>query len=240
MRNPEESTGRQTSFSGMFPCPDPSAECGHREDHGRDNFLLWEKVLVSVGVRLPPPKVDCLKRTDNYVVLHGSPETNHNYILLPTCRVAGIECPYIWGPPAYPFYWNDAWSEAQVSGAAQVMYADIGLGVNSKPARTQDQLHIHMAGILSGVQGQLNSHEKAGRITSDPKKWQQQIVPVEGFDHQKRQTATRYYRALIFTSKADLNQNMFEFLGRHVPAAHADKAAQTVIVTRGTRAGSTS
>ncbi|MEU7058300.1 CDP-diacylglycerol diphosphatase [Streptomyces sp. NPDC046197] len=217
-----------TPSPSASPCPKPSTACGDPNEQG---VLLWDKVRVCLKQKQPPPQTSCLNTTAHYVILHGSPETDHNYLLVPTCRIKGIECPFIWGPPAYPFYWNDAWNEAQASGAAPVKYSDIGLGINSKKDRTEQQLHIHMAGILPGVQGQLNKLEKSGDITSDPKKWQQQIMPVEGFDHKKKQKVTRTYRALVLTGKADLNQNMFQFLGRYVTAAQADMENQTMVVT---------
>jgi len=179
----------------------------------------------------PPPFVASLQVTPNYVILHGDPETDHNFLLVPSCRISGIECPFIWGPSAYPGYFSDAWQQAQPGGAAPVRYPSIGLGINSARTRQQDQLHIHMAGILSGVQGQLNTLEAAGKITSDRAKWPVQVVPVVGRDPKTGKAVTHNYRALIFREKSELKQNLFMLLGDHVPAARMHMADQTLIVT---------
>jgi CDP-diacylglycerol pyrophosphatase len=136
------------------PCPAPSPLCGYTTDTG-DRFYLWQ-VVQAITKQPPPPPVSPLQVTPNYVILHGAPKTSHNFLLVPTCRIAGIECPFIWGSTAYPRYWSDAWEQAQPGGAAPVKYAAIGLGINSASVRQQDQLHIHLAGILSGVPDQLS------------------------------------------------------------------------------------
>jgi CDP-diacylglycerol pyrophosphatase len=227
---------------GAAACPTPSDICGHLTDTstkgGPDKFLLWDKVQVAEGTKMSPPypPVISLKTTPDYAILHGYPETDHNFLLVPSCRISGIECPFIWGSKAYPGYWNDAWEQAQPGGAAPVNYHSIGLGINSANTRQQDQLHIHMAGILSRVQAQLNKLEKAGKITSDRTKWPDQVVPVEGRDA-KGMTVTRHYRALIFTDKSELKKNLFMLLGDHVPAAEKNKADQMMVVTPRSKGG---
>ncbi|HUN31005.1 MAG TPA: CDP-diacylglycerol diphosphatase [Trebonia sp.] len=215
---------------GAAPCPAPSALCGHPGDSGPRVFL-WEAVQVCEGTKPPPPFVVSLQTTPNYVILHGNPRTEHNFLLVPSCRISGIECPFIWGPTAYPGYWNDAWEQAQPGGAAPVKYPSIGLGINSTQTRQQDQLHIHMAGILSGVQGQLNALEAVGRITSDRAKWPVQVVPVTGRDPKTGNAVTRHYRALILRDKTDLRENLFMLLGDHVPEAAMHRADQMLVVT---------
>ncbi len=84
-----------------------------------------------------------------------------------------------------------------------------------------------MAGILSGVQGQLDA---ATNITSDPAKWAGSIVSVNGIEGGK--PGRRYYRALRV---ANLDRNLFALLRENVPAASKDMAVQMIIVTK--RAG---
>jgi CDP-diacylglycerol pyrophosphatase len=173
------------------------------------------------GMPMPP---ECHGTTDTYVVLKGRPSTDHNFLLVPTRRVKGIECPYIWSASA-PHYWLHAWEQAQPGGAGPVRYAGgIGLGINSAQTRQQDQLHIHMAGILSGVQGQLDA---ATNITADPAKWADSIVSVAGIEHKK--TNHRYYRVL---HAANLDHNLFALVRDNVPAARKDMSVQTIIVTK--------
>jgi len=206
------------SGAAAAPCPLPSPLCGDPTDKG-DRFYLWLVVRVITKQQPPPPPVSPLQVTPNYVIVHGAPETNHNFLLVPTCRIAGIECPFIWGPTAYPRYWSDAWEQAQPGGAAPVKYAAIGLGINSASVRQQDQLHIHLAGILSGVPDQLSKLKKAGKITSDRTKWPVQVVPVTGRDPHTKKAVKHYYRALIFRDKSELKKNLFRLLGAHVPEA---------------------
>jgi CDP-diacylglycerol pyrophosphatase len=222
--------GDEACPPGAAPCPSPSAVCGHPGDTGPRAYL-WEAVQVCEGTKAPPPFVTSLQTTPNYVILPGDPKTNHNFLLVPSCRISGIECPFIWGPAAYPGYWNDAWEQAQPGGAAPVKYPSIGLGINSALTRTQDQLHIHMAGILSGVQAQLNALEAAGKITSNRTQWPAQTVPVTGRHPVTGQAVTRNYRALIFRDKSELNENLFLLLGRYVPAARMHRADQILVVT---------
>jgi CDP-diacylglycerol pyrophosphatase len=228
----------ETCPPGAAACPSPSAICGHPGDSG-PRVYLWEEVQVAEGTKNPPPPDTSLLTTPDYVILHGAPKTAHNFLLVPSCRISGIECPFIWGPTAYSGYWNDAWEQAQPGGAAPVKYPSIGLGINSAipGIRMQDQLHIHMAGILSGVQGQLNKLEGNGKITSHLTKWPTQIVPVEGLDPKTGKAATRHYRALIFRDKSELKQNLFMLLGDHVPAAKMHMADQILVVTPRNKGG---
>jgi CDP-diacylglycerol pyrophosphatase len=216
---------------GAGPCPSPSAICGYPSDSG-PRLELWEEVQVAEGWKKPPPPDTSLLTTPHYVILRGRPETNHNFLLVPSCRITGIECPFIWGPMAYPAYWDDAWEQAQPGGAAPVKYPSIGLGINSaiRGIRMQDQLHIHMAGILSGVQGQLNTLEKMGKITGMLMKWRDQIVPVEGRNQTTGMAETRNYRALVLP-KSELKKNLFMLLGNFVPKAETHKADQILVVT---------
>ncbi len=215
---------------GAAPCPPPSASalCGNPKDTG-GRFYLWDEVQVAEGTKPSPPPDTSLLTTANYVILRGAPGADHDFLLVPSCRISGIECPFIWGSTAYKGYWYDAWEQAQPGGAAPVKYPSIGLGINSVHERQQDQLHIHMAGILSRVQHQLNTLENDHKITSDRKKWPAQIVPVEGLD-EKGKPATRHYRAVIF-STSELKENLFRALGEYVPAAAKNKADQMLVVT---------
>lgn len=69
-------------------------------------------------------------------------------LALPRARVAGIEDPSrpdgIW-----PFAWDIARSRIPDE-------LDIGLAINPKVARTQDQMHVHLLRLKPGVRAQLN------------------------------------------------------------------------------------
>ncbi|MFC0005751.1 CDP-diacylglycerol diphosphatase [Micromonospora siamensis] len=194
---------------GAGSCPTPSALCGRPSDSG-PRYELWERVQVCTGAASPPPFVDCLSVTSTYVVLRGFPTNTHNYLLVPTCRVSGIECPWI-ATTAAPNYWLDAWNNAQAGQPGHVVYPTIGLGINSVAARQQDQLHIHLAGIHSGIQTQLNQYDST--ITNDPTRWRNQFVPILGVSASAAVSPYRTYRVLRV---ATLNTNLFTLLRDYV------------------------
>ncbi|GGM18173.1 MULTISPECIES: hypothetical protein [Micromonospora] len=77
---------------GPAPCPTPSAACGFPADTG-GRFDLWDRVQVCEGTKVGPPFSQCLRTTPTYVILNGGSGSNHDYLLVPSCRVRGIECP---------------------------------------------------------------------------------------------------------------------------------------------------
>ncbi|MFF5199244.1 CDP-diacylglycerol diphosphatase [Micromonospora sp. C97] len=168
-----------------------------------------------------------MRTTPTYVVLNGGSGSNHDYLLLPSCRISGIECPFITTASA-PNYWLEAWNNAQPGQPGHVVYPHIGLGVNSADPtiRMQDQLHIHLAGIHSGIQTQLNNHDSA--ISNDPTRWRNQIVPVWGLTSTGL-PAPRSYRVLHV---ANLNGNLFRLLlDSVVRPTGTTMAAQMLAVT---------
>src|SRR5579875_3750593 len=107
---------------------------------------LWQVVRACVwdqstlGSPLP-----CLKVERDFTVLRppfGGPDT----ILTPTVRVIGIEDPQLQAPDA-PNYFALAWAQRgfiPTRGDALPPDAPVMLAVNSRLARSQDQLHLHM------------------------------------------------------------------------------------------------
>jgi CDP-diacylglycerol pyrophosphatase len=74
-----------------------------------------------------------------YVVFE---EHNQEYLFVPTAIITGIEDPKILAPKALP-YWRYAWGQAKRYFHGRSPW-QIGLAINSKTGRSQDQLHIHM------------------------------------------------------------------------------------------------
>ncbi|MFB9235606.1 CDP-diacylglycerol diphosphatase [Plantactinospora siamensis] len=193
---------------GGANCPAESFDCGYVNDTG-PRVYLWEAVQVCEGQKPGPPFPSCLSTTLDYVIFNGGSGSDHDYLTVPSCRVKGIECPWI-ATPAAPNYWLAAWNNAQQGAPGYVHYPQIGLGINSIGDRMQDQLHIHMAGILSGIQGQLNSVDST--ITNNPARWRNQFVRVVG-RNAAGATDRRTYRALRV---ADLNTNLFTLLRDYI------------------------
>lgn len=205
---------------GAAPCPpaQQAALCGSPGD----SDPLWRDVQGCTGGN---PGPNCLRVTPNYVVLRGRPQNQHNYLLVPSCRIKGIECPFITSSAAAN-YWNDAWETARSSGSVPVQYPNIGLGINSVSARRLNQLHIHMAGVRPSTQRRLQELETMGRMATQPSQWAapQFQVAVSG----PAGAGDRTYRALRLPN---LSQNLFTLLDRYVVTPGGlSMANQTLIV----------
>jgi CDP-diacylglycerol pyrophosphatase len=89
----------------------------------------------------------------------------NDYLFIPFQRLIGLEDPELQKPQA-PNYWAIAWSRAK----DYVPCHDIGLAINSRCGRTEDQLHIHMSCVPADLRGFLD--QDSSRITqmwSEPK-----------------------------------------------------------------------
>jgi CDP-diacylglycerol pyrophosphatase len=93
---------------------------------------------------------------------------NTQYLLIPTDRVTGIESPSVLDADA-PEYWDDAWSQRQYIGSKIGLTFppdQVGLEINSKYRRSQQQLHIHMDCMQDDVIKKLAQFR-----TIEPGKW---------------------------------------------------------------------
>jgi CDP-diacylglycerol pyrophosphatase len=89
----------------------------------------------------------------------------NDYLFIPFQRLSGVEDPQLQKPQA-PNYWAIAWSRAR----NYVPCHDIGLAINSRCGRTENQLHIHMSCVPAELRSFLN--QESSRITqtwSEPK-----------------------------------------------------------------------
>ncbi|WP_193197929.1 CDP-diacylglycerol diphosphatase [Nostoc sp. MG11] len=130
--------------------------------NGRD--FLWEKVQKCVANQQGnPPKPDpCLyvDLNNRYVVANGSHSVE--YLLLPTDKITGIENLSI-STLNKPYYWQYAWEAAKTyipQVKPKIKNPDqYGLAINSKQARGQDQLHIHISCINKKVSKKLEQND---------------------------------------------------------------------------------
>lgn len=84
------------------------------------------------------------------------------HLLIPTDRITGVESPLVLAPHAQD-YWADAWmSRIYVEKSVKRSLPDnqLGLELNSKYRRSQDQLHIHIDCMRSDVSEALARHAK--------------------------------------------------------------------------------
>jgi CDP-diacylglycerol pyrophosphatase len=130
-----------------------------------DPNALWKIVngecvpnQVAHGDPKPCAEVDLKNGVEHgYAVLkdlHGPTQ----YLLIPTQRIVGIESPELLAPDAAN-YFADAWNARTFVEKAigRALPRDgLGLAVNSKLARTQNQLHIHVDCVRSDVRATLD------------------------------------------------------------------------------------
>jgi CDP-diacylglycerol pyrophosphatase len=120
---------------------------------------LWEVVRAcSLDKRMTGSPLPCLEVSGagdaGYVVLRppiGAPDT----ILAPTRRVVGIEDPFLQTPQA-PNYFALAW-DARRWLSPEAPAGRAALAVNSRLARSQDQLHVHIGCLSPEFAGRLGN-----------------------------------------------------------------------------------
>jgi CDP-diacylglycerol pyrophosphatase len=126
-----------------------------------------------------------------------APLKQTHVVVTPTARVAGIEDPALQSPEAAN-YFADAWGARKyVLDAVErpISEKDIGLAVNSRPGRSQDQLHIHVDCLHHRYAQLVRQHD--GGLSAE--KWTRLTFALRG----------RYYWAMLVNSP-DLSQtNIF-------------------------------
>jgi CDP-diacylglycerol pyrophosphatase len=96
------------------------------------------------------------------VAILRSPWSTTHTLVVPTRQVIGIEAPELLKAPAET-YWEAAIAARRfvVSAAHDRIRTDqVGLAVNSKGSRTQDQLHIHVDCARGDVLSALRAHDQ--------------------------------------------------------------------------------
>ena len=106
---------------------------------------------------------DALRERDGYAVLHDIKGGAH-FLLIPTRTIAGVESAELL-EAGTPNYFAAAWQARDLVAAAVghgVSRDAIGLALNPRHARSQDQLHIHIECLRTDVAQAL--HAAAPRI----------------------------------------------------------------------------
>ena len=140
------------------------------------------------------------------------------YLLLPTAEVAGIEDPQILATGA-PNYWAAAWSTRKFvdeRAGQTIAREDLGLAINSRQGRTQNQLHIHVDCIRLDVRNALRTH--ASEIGED---WAPLGFLMKGHRYRARRVASAELEGIY----------PFRLLADGVPEAARDMGDQTLVVT---------
>jgi CDP-diacylglycerol pyrophosphatase len=142
------------------------------------------------------------------------------YLLIPTSRITGIESPAIVAAHARN-YFAEAWRWRSLfeSLLHRALPRDlIGLAINSKSGRTQNQLHIHIDCLRSEVSDLLRRH--LAELGHD---WR--ALPEELAGH-------RYMATRVLGSNLDVNP--FKLLAARIPGADHQMGEYSLVVVGAT------
>lgn len=183
----------------------------------KDRAALWYVVNdlcrpMQQTLNLPIP---CLKvDTERGFVVIRAPGDETQILIVPTTKIGGIESPVVL-EDRMPNLWQFAWNERnRVTASAHrpLGWNDIGMTINSRRGRTQDQLHIHLDCADPRIKRALAS--RAGRLSS---KWSTlDLRPWGG-----------RYRIKDFGA-AGIDQNIFMLIADEIPGARSRMALQSI------------
>lgn len=124
------------------------AALAQRPDAGALWSIVHDRCEPHARQNSDPAPCVYVSLTEGYAVLKdNSPAKPLHYLLIPTDRLTGIEDPAVVAPEQ-PNRWAEAWDArrfvAALAGRA-LSRDEVVLAVNSPFARSQNQLHIHVA-----------------------------------------------------------------------------------------------
>lgn len=183
----------------------PPSDCGSYNDSLTDpRNELWKAVKEATPQK-PSPNIFV---NESWALKDGG-GGKYDLLAIPRARVTGVECKDIWGPKAFNL-WKPAWEEA----TKRFQGKDVILGINSKPGRKQDQLHIHLATLQPQAKTQLNGLKTAPAGVS---KWNASTSMYTVMGH--------VYR---IAHVDDLNTNIFQLVKDNI--SHNDMFEQSIAV----------
>ena len=130
---------------------------------------LWQVVQACLvnhaltGAAFPCLEVEISDGNERGYVILQPPLMASDLILAPTRRSVGVEDPSLQAPDA-PNYFEDAWNARRFLEDAlkqPIARDDLVLAVNSRQARTQDQLHIHIGCLTSAARQTIRAFAPA-------------------------------------------------------------------------------
>lgn len=182
---------------------------------------LWSLARCCARDLASNPGCRSYDAADEFIILKdNSRKKPAAYLIIPTAKITGIDDRQIFAPPFVDF-WAYGWQQAQIY--VKKPAAEIALAINSRPGRTQDQLHIHLACVRPEVAQSLARN--AARIGSSPATALQLAL---GPDH-------HIYRVIKVPglTAADSPYNLVAGM----PGAAADMADQSIAVVGSTTLG---
>jgi len=203
---------------------------------------LWQVVNAGCNQGLPlAPSLQCYPARGDAVLKDICGATH--YLLIPTARRVGIESPQLLLDDE-PDYFGDAWAARDrviaASGRTQVGSDELGLAVNSRWGRSQDQLHIHIDFVRPEVRDAIRQWLRQG--ASSPRielfGHAYHIVHVESLQRPSPfQTAaagaTTQQREMNTIAVVGDGASGFYVLGGHVDPGRLDRGhAEEILVPR--------
>ncbi|MBF0849752.1 CDP-diacylglycerol diphosphatase [Gluconobacter sp. R75690] len=129
--------------------------CGKSHDRG----ALWKVVHGRCAPDAAHKPCTVYDEKDGYALLKDKTGRGQ-YLVIPTQKVPGVEDPVLLKPET-PNYFAEAWAErghvAQSYGF-EIPDAHLSMAINSRPGRTQDQLHIHLDCLTAYARAELDKN----------------------------------------------------------------------------------
>jgi CDP-diacylglycerol pyrophosphatase len=189
-----------------------------------DRGLLWRVVQTCVannritGASFPCLDVNITKGVEaGFAVVRAPLDTTH-IVVVPTARVVGVEHAGL-DEVGAENYFADAWQARHFVAERSpkpLRREDFGLALNSRPGRSQDQLHIHIDCLQTSARDALKAH--AAEIHAGT--WSRLSFDLHG----DRYLATKL-------KSADLRDtNIFQLVTDGLHVAEADRSKVTIVV----------
>jgi len=149
-----------------------------------------------------------------YAVLRP-PLSASGLILAPTRRITGVEDASLAAPDA-PNYFEDAWRARKFLDAEREPppHDGVVLAVNSRPSRTQDQLHIHIGCLSSSARRTVEAFAAAAPVG----RWVPLSRPFHGLE----------FRARLLVRDNLVGVNPFRLAAEAWPHSSVDRSLLTI------------
>lgn len=174
------------------------------------------------GASFPCLDVELSKgASSGYAVVRAPLERTH-IVVVPTTRVTGVEDMAL-RDGRTENYFADAWAArhfVEEKAPRPLTRDDLGLALNSRPGRSQDQLHIHVDCLKTGVRDALR---RLGPAMST-ERWTKLAVPFHG---------DRYW-ALKLVSPDLRGVNVLDLVANGLHVAEGDEALVTIVLAGAT------
>jgi CDP-diacylglycerol pyrophosphatase len=180
----------------------PQPDCGSPTD----DISFWNDVKSATpanpGQKLKKVVFPNNDRNLGYAI-HKA--TDYNYLLIPTIRESGIECPNLLDSGA-PNYFQFAFENISLLPQG----TDWALGIESAQRRGRNQFHIHVSRLTAEARTELNNQTNS--ISEDESKWSTTTITITNAAQQTGQQQIKF-RAW---SAPNVEENLFVLLNKDI------------------------